>query len=335
MDYPQRLRHLLDGYRHTTLLYATAKLGLPDLLLSGPQPLSQLAQRLSLNENLLERLLRGLIVLGIVHEESDRRFSVTELGAELRSQAPSSLREAAIIAGEEYLPAWGCLLHTLRTGETAFEHVFGMSPWEHRRQNPELGHAFNTWLRNETASTAEAILQAGDFTGARVVADLGGGQGGLLFAILRAHPHLHGILFDLPHVVDQAGPTLQEAGIGDRCRTQGGDFFAAIPVAADVYLLKSVLHDWEDESCRLILHHCRKAMPPGARLLLIERLLPDHPEDDPAVIMLDLHMLAVLGGRERSAAQYRMLAEETGFRLHQLLPMKTGHHIMEFRPTGS
>lgn len=328
----ERLRQLIDGYRDTALIHAAVKLGVPDLLGDGPLPLGELARRLEVDEDRLNRLLRGLAVIGIVQDEPGRAYALTELGTGLCSKSAGGLGAAALIAGEEYAPAWSELLHSVRSGEVAFEHVFGMSAWAHREQNPELNRAFQTWLREATASSADAVAKAYDFSAVQVIADVGGGQGGVLRAILARHPGVEGVLADLPRVIEQARPLFEAAGLAGRYRVNAADFFNEVPGGADLYLLKSVLHDWNDEQCGAILRTCRKAMSPRARLLIVERVLPERAADASATIMLDLHMMAVLGGRERSLEDFRRLAISAGLELRDSLPTDAGFQLMECFP---
>ncbi len=330
MENRQRLRQMIDGYRQTALIFAACKLGLPDLLATGPVGVSDLADRLAVNADALHRLLRGLEVLGIVRAEAGGTHALTELGVGLVSGAPGASAPAPLVAGEEYAPAWGALLHSVRTGEAAFDQVFGMDAWEHRQRHPEVGRAFQDWLREATDATIAGIVRACDFTDARVVADVGGGQGGLLAAILREHGHLSGLLIDQAQVVGQAGPALAAAGLGARCRLLAADFFEELPGGADLYLLKSILHDWDDARSVDILRTVRRALSPGARVLIIERPLPERACDAPATVMQDLHMLAVLGGRERAAGHYRELAAAAGLRWRRDLATDAGFVVMEF-----
>jgi hypothetical protein len=327
----QQLLQLIDGYRNTALLYTAATLDIADLIGEEPCGADALAARLSLDAGALRRLLRGLAAIGVLLEEGDDCYSLTPLGEELRAQSSGGLREQAILAGAEYMPAWGALPHAMRTGEAAFPHVFGMGAWEHRKKNTELNDVFNAGLTMETSAAAQAIVRARDFSGAGVVVDIGGGRGALIAAILGANPGLKGILFDQAAVIAQAGPVLLQAGVAERCRIHEGDFFTAVPEGAGLYLLKSILHDWDDERCREILQNCRKAMGRSGRLLVIERILPARAVEDPATIMLDLHMLAVPGGRERPLDEYRQLAMSADLEFLRTIPAG-GFQILEFQP---
>lgn len=325
----QALRELLTGHQNTALLYVAAKLGLADLLADGPRTSVDLARSLGAHAPSLHRVLRGLAVLGVCAEEDDGRFRLTALGSGLQSGRAGSLRDYAVLSGEEYVKAWGGLLHSAMTGETAFDSAFGMSQWEHRRQHAELNEHFNAWLREKATPSIRAILTAYDFSSFGTVADVGGGHGALLAAILRTHPCVTGVLLDQPHVVADARGRMERAGVAARCRIVGGDFFDHIPEGADAHILKSVIHDWDDARSLVILRNCHRALVDRGTLLLIERVLPDRAEQDPDTIFMDLHMLAVTGGRERSDAEYRALLAAAGFRMKRTIPIGPSFHIIE------
>lgn len=329
------LKSLLDGYRGTALLYVAAKLGLADLLADGPKSSAELAQELGAHAAALQRILRGLVLLGVCSEEPDGRFGLTALGSWLRSDVPGSLRGLAILSGEECIGAWGGLAQSALTGETAFNHVFGISQWEHRQQHPELNEYFNAWLGQSTAGATGAVLAAYDFAAFKTVVDIGGGQGALLAALLQAHPTLSGILFDQPHVIDAAQAQLAAAGVAARCQVVGGSFFEQVPAGGDGYLLKSVIHDWDDEQSVTILKNCHRALGERGKLLLVERVMPVRAEDDPSTVWVDLHMLALTGGRERSEADYRALLAAAGFVLTRVIPTRSGFSILEGVPAAA
>ena len=323
---------LLAGHRNSALLYVAARLGLADLLASGPRSSAELANSLGAHAASLHRVLRGLVTLGVCSEERDGRFGLAALGAWLRADTPGSLRGHALLCGEESVGAWGDLLHSVMTGETAFNHVFGMSQWEHRGQHPELSEYFNAEQERGTARAAAAIVAAYDFSPFRTIADVGGGRGTLLAAILKACPAAAGILFDQPHVVAGAGPYLEAAGVAARCQVVGGSFFDRVPAGADVLVLKSIIHDWDDEHALVILRNCRVALGERGTLLVVERLMPTRAEDEPAAVLTDLHMLAVTGGRERSEAEYRTLFEGAGLTVTRILPTRSSACIIEGVP---
>jgi len=334
-DQQERLGELIDGYQSTALLYVAAQLGIADLLSAESANLDQLAASLRVNVDALGRFLQALAAIGIVRMDDRGNFALTLLGSALDSGAPGSAKARAILAGVEFFPAWGALLDAVQTGEAQFQRLFGSSPWEHRQANPELSASFNSWLNEQTAQTADSVLRAYDFGPAREIADVGGGHGGLLSILLLAHPHLHGVLIDLPHVAAEARSSLEKSGLIDRCRIHGADFFNTVPGGSDIYLLKSVLHDWDDVGCQQILFHCRQAMKPSSRLLIIERTIGNGEEQDRGTIMLDLHMLVMFGGRERSSGEYSKLAAAADLEVKRILPTDSGFQIIEASVLGT
>ena len=325
----EHLGELIDGYRSTALLYVAAKLGIADLLCSEPRNANQLAAGLCVNADALERFLQALAAIGIVRKNDDGNFALTSLGLALRSGASGSAKAHAILAGEEFFSTWGALLDTVQTGEAQFQRIFGLSAWEHRQANPELNDSFNSWLHEQTVKVADSVLRAYDFKSAREIADVGGGHGGLVSSLLLAHPHLRGVLIDLPHVAAGARSTLERFGLTDRCRIHGADFFQDVPAGSDIFLLKSVLHDWDDDHCQQILSRCRQAMQPSSRLLIVERIIGNGGRQDRATAMLDLHMFVMFGGRERSKGQYSKLAAAADLEVKRLLPTDSGFQIIE------
>ena len=323
------LRSLLDGYRQAGLLYVAAKLGLADLLADGPRSSVDLARPLGAHAPTLHRVLRGLVALGVCSEERDGRFGLGPLGTWLQAEKHGSSRGSAILNGEEAFAAWGGLLHSAMTGETAFDHVFGMSVWEHRERHPELNEYFNAAFREGAPRATAAILAAYDFSQFGTVADVGGGHGALLTAILKAHPSVNGILFDQPHVIADAGPYLEAAGVAARCRAVGGGLLAAVPAGADAHVLKYIIHNWGDDGALAILRNCHDALSDGGTLLLVERVLPARVEQDPATVWLDLHMLALNGGRERTEAEYRALLAAAGFTVTRVIRPRSSFRIIE------
>ena len=323
------LHGMLNGYRDSALLYAAVRLGLPDLLGEGPKGSGELAESVGAHAPSLRRLLRALVVLGVCTERGDGRFGITPMGAMLRSDAPRSLAGPAILFGEEHYAAWGELLQCVMTGEPAFERVFGMSQWEHRARHPHLNEHFNAGIERGTGRMADAIVAAYDFSKFSTVADVGGGHGVLLAAILRAHPALSGMLVEQPHVLEGARAYLQAAGVADRCRLVAASFFEELPEGADAHILKSVIHDWNDERALAILKTCHRALKPGGSLLLVERLSPGRVMEDAGTVMMDMQMLVFTGGRERSADEHRTLLEAAGFRMTRVVPTRSRQSIIE------
>ncbi len=302
---------MLHGYRATCLIVTAVQLGLIERLAAGPASDEVLARALGAHLPSLRRFLRGLRAIGVVsHQEGG--VGLTSMGRALLKDAPG-LWHWAVLIGEEYLPAWAHLRHSVLTGEPAFEQVFGMSVWQHRAQRPELDECFNRMASR--SPNAAAIATAYDFAAADLIVDVGGGHGQLLAGILARYPRARGIAFDQPHVADGAAAVLDAAGIGDRCSSIGGSFFESVPEGGDVYVLQHVLHDWSDEECVSILKNCRAAMRSSSTLLIVEHVMPDAPEDARGPVMLDLHMLAVLGGAERTRAEYEALLGSAGLDL--------------------
>jgi SAM-dependent methyltransferase len=322
---------VLNGYQDTALLYAAAKLGLPDLLADGPQTSEQLAAMIGAHAPSLYRILRGLVVVGMCFEEEER-FGFTCLGQMLRTGVEGSLRNQALVCGDEYIMAWSSLGHSAMTGETAFAHVFGVDPWEHRQRNSALGERFNADLNTETARSAVAIVEAYDFSASRVLCDVGGGYGALLCAILAACPAMRGILLEQAHVAIGARSYVELQGLDERCSIVEGNFFEGVPEGAGAYVMKSIIHDWPDGGSVAILKNCRRALGSDGRVILVERVMPALANDAPDTVRMDLHMLAVTGGRERSEAEYQELLEAAGFRLGRVVATRSPFCVIEGVP---
>jgi hypothetical protein len=277
----------------------------------------------------LYRLLRALAAAGVFREEEGQRFALTELGDCLRSDAPEPVAGWAAFVGEPYhWQAWGDLLHGVRTGENPFQHVHGADPWTFRARRPELSAGFDRAMTAVSRQVSVAVLDAYDFGRFARVADIGGGNGAFLARLLTAYPAMRGVLFDQPHVVAGAPSLLEAAGIAERCQVIGGSFFDDVPAGCDAYILKAILHDWEDDDCVRILHACRKAMAPGATLLVVEREIGP-PNEKPDGKFSDLNMLVGPGGRERSAGEYARLFAATGFGFTRFVPSAVGVGVFE------
>jgi hypothetical protein len=328
----RRLFELVAGFRHAQLLGVAARLRLADLLAEGPRASGELAPLAQADPQALHRLLRGLVAIGLLTETADRRFALTPLGARLRTDAPRSLHGWADFTGDLVYRGWSALLHSVRTGETAFRHVFGSDAFDYFAAHPDADDLFNRGMASITANLMPAILDAYDFSASQTVVDVAGGDGSLLAALLGAYPSLRGVLFDLPHVLPRDGGPLQAAGVTDRCTLAAGDFFAGVPEGGDTYLLKSILHDWDDERSLAILKNCRRAMIVDSRLLLIEQVLPERVEEDPRIALSDLNMLVMTGGRERTAAEFGSLLAASGFALKRIVPPPTLVSLIEAAP---
>ena len=325
------LLQMMTGYWVSQALYVVAKLGVADLLTQRLQPVEELAMATQTDAPSLRRVLRALASVGVFTEVSPGTFALTPLAAQLQTGTPDSMRALAIMYAEEQYRAWGDILHSVRTGETAFEHQFGTSYFAYLAQHPESDRVFNEAMTGWTAQLVSAVVDAYDFSQFKTVVDVGGSYGTLLAAILQNNPTIRGILFDQPHVVAAAEEKLAAAGIAEQCTTVGGDFFVEVPAGGDVYILAQILHDWDDERSVAILRQCRRAVAAHAKLLVIELVLPA--SEEPFLgKWLDLHMLVLLGARERTAAEYDALFQAAGFALARVIPTAAGQSIVEAVP---
>jgi hypothetical protein len=322
---------MMTGYWISKAIYVAAKLGIADLLADSPHSAEELAAATQTQAGALYRVLRALASVGIFSEETPNRFALTPLAELLRSDTPDSMRALAIMYAEEQYRAWDDVLHSVRTGQPAFEHAFGMPYFDYFATHPEASQVFNEAMVGWTTQVVDAVVAAYDFSPFGTVVDVGGGHGALLAAILKRNATARGILFDVPHVVEGAEPFLTAAAVANRCTLVGGNFFAEIPAGADAYVLAQILHDWDDERSVAILRQVRRAMPDQGKLLVVELVLPEG--NDPFMgKWLDLHMLVLLGGRERTAAQYATLLRAAGFELTRIVPLRTGQSIVEAIP---
>ena len=322
---------IISGFWISRAIYAITKLGLPDLMKDGPKTADELAAATDSHATSLFRLLRALASVGIVTSE-DGRFGLTPLSETLVTDAPGSLRWFAISElGQEHYPAWGNLMQSVKTGEIAFDHFFGVDIWKYFSQNPEDAAVFNNSMSAVTAATNEAIINVYDFSGFKTLVDVGGGHGGLITEILRANPELKAILFDAPEVIEGARPKLEAAGLTDRCETVAGDFFKAVPSGGDAYLMKWIIHDWDDQKAITILKNCRTHMQPGDRLILVDCVVPETNEPHFSKF-IDLNMLVMTGGKERTEKEFAELLSAAGFKLLRVLHTDLPTSIVEAEP---
>jgi hypothetical protein len=321
------LRRLVNGYQVSQAIHVAAVLGIADLLADGPRASDDLAEATESNPDALYRVLRALASVGVFEEQDARRFALTPLGDCLRSDAPEPVGGwAAFIGRPYYWQAWSSLLHSVRTGETAFREVHGVDVWEFRARESEEAPIFDRAMTDSTRRVNRALLDAYDFGRFATVADVGGGHGVLLAALLAEHPQMRGILFDQPHVVAKADGVL--GAVADRCEVVGGSFFESVPEGADAYILKSVIHDWEDDEALAILRTCRRAIRPNASLLVVEWEIGP-PNEGHAAKFGDLNMLVAPGGRERTTDEYAALLASAGFRLTRAVPTRSGLSVIE------
>jgi hypothetical protein len=330
------LHQLIFGATATKIVTAAVELGLPEHLAAGPRPVGDLAADAEVDPEALTRLLRGLAGLGVVRQLDPDRFGLTGLGERLRPGSPDAVHAIfAMLWGSEGWSAWGGLVECVRTGLPAWDAVHGQTWVEYYDAHPAASRTFNRAMSQHTRGTAAALVEACQVSRFHTVVDVGGGDGMLLASMLAREPDLRGVVFDLPAGLTDAGLTAEAMGVADRFRVVPGDFFAEVPEQADAYVLKQVLHDWSDDDAVRILRRCRAAMRRDSRLLVLERVLPDlaGPEHAPA-LLLDIHMLTVTGGRERTLAEFGDLLDESGFTLTGLTgPLPPfDYHVLEAAP---
>jgi trans-aconitate methyltransferase len=315
----QLIRRMTTAFQMTQLVHVAAKLRIADHLASGPKPVAELAAASGSHADSLYRVLRTLAGYGVFVEEDGQRFRLTPAAELLRSDVPNSMRAAAEARGEDWMwRSWGALTESVKTGKTGFDLVYGKNTFDWLAEHPAAARLYDEFQAALTRRSAAAVASVYDFSSARVIADIGGGSGTLLAAVLERNPNARGILFDLPHVVEAGKKTLP-AAISRRCEFVGGDFFKAVPRGADAYLLKAILHDWDQEKCRTILGRIREAMAPSAKLLVVEDLVcgPNVPCE---AKLGDVNMLVRTGGRNRTEKEYRDLLQSGGFQVTRVLP---------------
>lgn len=311
-------------------VYVAAKLGIADLLADGPKSTEYLAVATSTHELSLYRALRAIASVGIFTENDGRTFANTPMSETLRSDHPNTVRDLTIWLGDpEHWNAYGEFMHSVKTGEPAWDKHHGEPVFQYLfKTNPALGDIFNRAMTSYSHQTIGPLLEAYDFSGASVIADIAGGFGHLLGAVLEKNPNVKGVLFDLPEVLEGAPKMLESYGVTDRVELVSGDFTEAIPVVADVYILKHIIHDWYDEKDRIILGNIRDNMPEGAKVLIIETVIPTG--NDPHFSkIIDLEMLAAPGGMERTAEEFENLLNSSGLKLTRIIPTQGLMSIIE------
>lgn len=300
---------------------AAAALGVADQLASGPRSVNEIAKTVDAHAPTLYRLLRACADIELFQELDGQVFALTELGEALRSDSPNSMRNFAMWVG---LPAdrytWSDLVKSVRTGEPAFVGVHGQPIWDYMGAHPDVAEVFDNAMTEASYQVIAPVVDAYDFSSFVRIVDVGGGHGALLAAVLAATPHARGILFDQPDVIAGAGGPLKEAGVSDRCELDSGDFFESVPAGGDAYLLSNIIHDWDDEPSVQILANCRAAMADDGRVLLVEAVLPDKIEPSPTIKLMDLNMLVLSGGRQRTGAQFSELFQRVGLELSRIVP---------------
>lgn len=328
-----RLLDIVSGSWKTQAVYVAARLGIADRLHDSPRSAAELASEIGAHVPSLERLLRALVSVAIVRPRADDTFELTPTGSLLREEAPDSLRAWVLHWGGTCWPLWGQLLHSVMTGDAGRAGAF-----DRLASDPEAARIFHQAMSQLTRLLVGEFVAAVDWTGTRKIVDVGGGSGELLVAALGACPGAVGILFDEPHAIELGRLSVRAAGLEHRCEFVAGDFFERVPEGADTYLLKSVLHDWNDERAGAILVRCRRAVGPASRLLVVERMVPDAPggsRDEQDLACMDLHMLLRHGGRERTEAELRALLSGAGFGTIAVRPLGSTLAVIEARPASA
>lgn len=311
-------------------LKVAAELGVADVLADGAKDADEIARRTASHPDALYRLLRALAAMGVFQELPARRFANNSLSAVLRSDVPGSARAMVRWIGEESAwHAWADFAHSVRTGKPAFDHVHGEQAFDYFAKHPESAAVFNAAMTAFSAVTGPAVARAYDFSGVGKLVDVGGGQGGLLLAVAERYPRLRGVVFDRAEVIAGARAVLDTAPAGARIECVAGDFFAGVPRGADAYMMKHIIHDWDDDRCIQILAHCAWAMAPGGRVLVVDQVIRDGADATFSKIM-DLEMLAMTtGGRERTAAEFASLLERAGLELTRIVPTDSVVSVIE------
>ena len=331
VDGSWQLAVLADGYVTTQLLYVAAKLRLADALADAPASGPEVAAAVHADADVVTRILRGLCLDDVFVELADGRFALGRLGEYLRDGVAGSQRGPILARGEVYFPAAQALLDAAMTGTCAFEQTYGQPFFDHLNSVPAHQELFEASMAGRAAHEAAAVVAAYDMSGVSHLVDVGAGPGLMARAALRAVPALSVTLVDRPAMMDRARREMNDAGLTRRCAFVAADFFDAVPAGADAYLLSRILHDWNDEEAARILRVCRAAMPPGARLLIVDAVLPERARDMPGAIRMDLLMLLLFNARERTAAEFDRLLATAGFELRRVIPTgsPTGLAVIE------
>ena len=330
----QAITDLIERIALAQAAYVAAELRLADHLAAGPMQVNELARATDCHPPSLHRLLRALVTLEICIEQGDGAFALGRYGSPVRSDSADSLQSRLLWFGRNQWAVWGQLLQTVRTGESARKRMTGSDGFGMLELDPSAASTFNMAMVQRSRLVAKEVAQHYDFSGVRTIVDVGGGHGVLLETVLRANPGVRGVLFDRPHAIAGARAFVEQAGVADRCELVPGDFFDALPAGADVYLLKNIIHDWDDERASRILRNCHDAMPDGGRLLLIEHVLParlDASASHRAIVHDDLAMMLGPGGKERNEHEFRELLRCSGFALAGVKPIGLGYSILEAR----
>lgn len=332
------IQRVFQGFVVSRAVHVVTALGIPDLLSGGPKSSDELANATATHAPSLYRLLRALVSAGVLALDDAGHFALTPMGAPLQTGVPGSLRAWVLLTlGGEHYRACGDLMHSVRTGETAFDHIFGADIWTYNATHPETARIFDEAMSALRSAQVGAEVLRYPFSPGTKLVDVGGGDGTLAIAVLRANPSMTGVVFDLAHVAEKARRNIAAAGLAERCEAVEGDALRAVPAGGDVYVLCRVIHDWDDPRAAVILGNCRRAMSDRSRLLIIERTLPpriDGSDGTRGAVLADLLMLVIAGGRERTEAEFRTLCDAAGLQVTQLVPSESYGCIVEAVPRG-
>ena len=329
---PPPLFQLASGYWISQAIYVAAKLGIADVLRDGAKSSNQIALETGADESCISRLMRALCEVGVFRRNGDGTFAIADLGEPLQSDVPGSLRAMVITLGEVHYAAWAHLLESVKTGAAAFPRAFGAKMFDYLGREDEAGNTFNRAMTDYSALSSCAVLLSYDFSGVRSIVDVGGGCGKLLTSILHMYPSMRGTLFDVCSVIAAAQESLMAHPCRDRCSMVSGSFFERVPCDGDAYLLSSVIHDWDDECAIRILENCRRCMRQRGKVLLVEFVVPAGRENSFSKL-LDLNMLVMNGGRERTELEYRLLFDAAGLKMTRIIPTMSPLCVLEAVPT--
>jgi hypothetical protein len=326
----QQLLQMITSYWASMAIHVAAKLKLADLVKDAPRTADDLAKLTGTNPQALYRLLRALSSVGIFTEDDMAHFRLTPM-AECLLDVHGSQRAVALMMGDEHFRSWGDLLYSVQTGKPAFDHIYGKPVFDWLSEHPEEAKIFDAAMTGFHGPETQAMIDAYDYAGVNTLVDIGGGNGTVLAAVLKRNPAMKGILYDLPGVIERAKQNLADQGLSSRVQTIAGSFFESAPLGGDAYQMRHIIHDWTDEQCHTILSHIRKVIPKTGKLLVIEMVVK--PRNEPQVAKwLDLNMLAIPGGRERTEAEYRDMYAKAGFRLERVVATPTEVSVIEGRP---
>jgi hypothetical protein len=329
---PMAMLRFLGGFRIARIIYAVAELGIADLLADGAKTTAELAQATQTDEPSLYRVLRSLASVGIFAEAENGKFKLTPTASILRADVADSLKASVTLFGQDWhWETWGELLHSIKTGEPAFDHLYGMGLFEFFQKNPQISNqaqesktsisqrATTSLLDNYDFSAAESVIQLGVFSGVK----------GTLIPLLKANPQLNGTLLDFSTAIESDRAIVEAAGMTERCRLVAGDCTESVPTDGDIYLLLFVVHNWGDRGALKILQNCRQAMAPGAKLLLVEAIMPQGNTPFPGKLIDIQSLVTTPGGYERTESQYRQLLSQAGFEVTKIIPTQSANSIIE------